>query len=360
MAVLGTGFGQKVHLPALQIHPLTRPVAVYHRDRPTAERLAAEAHVPLGSDSLSEILAHPEVDAVTLATPPFLHYPMGVEVLKAGKALLLEKPTALNGEEAIALWRLAQAEHLVTAVDFEYRFVPAWQYLADLLKSAYLGQPYLIRLDWLMSSRVDPARPWNWYSQRQQGGGVLGALGSHSFDYLYWLFGPARRLQARLQTAIRERPDPIDGHLRRVDADDVALITLELADGTPCQIALSSVCRHGRGHWLEIYGDRGTLILGSSNQQDYVHGFRLWGCQNSNALQELPIPHGYAFAQEYADGRLAPFLRVLDHWVQDLQAGLSTAPSLREGVYSQLLMDLVHAADREGGWKTIPALETVL
>ena len=49
---------------------------------------------------------------------------------------------------------------------------------------------------------------------------------------------------------------------------------LELADGTPCQLSISSVTYNGRGHWLEIYGDKGTLVLGSDNLKDYVHGFK--------------------------------------------------------------------------------------
>jgi predicted dehydrogenase len=286
---------------------------------------------------------------------------LGLECLKAGKALLLEKPTALNVQEAVTLWRMAQSQGLATALDFEYRFVPAWQYLADLLHSGYVGQPYLVRLDWLMSSRVDPSRPWNWYAQREQGGGVLGALGSHSFDYLYWLLGPARRISSNLRTAIQKRPDPLRGELRPVDAEDIALINLELADGTPCQIALSSVCRQGRGHWLEVYGDRGTLIIGSGNQQDYVHGFRLWGSQHNQSLQELPVPQTYAFREDYPDGRLAPFLGVVDYWVNDIQQGTTTVPSLREGVYSQLLMDLCLSSHAEGGVaRDIPPLERVL
>ena len=53
---------------------------------------------------------------------------------------------------------------------------------------------------------------------------------------------------------------------------------LELAGGTPCQVCLV-VYLSRAGTLVEIYGSKGTLVLGSDNQQDYVHGFRLWGSQ---------------------------------------------------------------------------------
>jgi hypothetical protein len=290
VAVIGTGFGQAVHIPGLQSHPRTHLVAVYHRDRAKVESIAATQAIPHACTRLGEVLALSDVELVSVATPPFLHFEMAKAVLRAGKHLLLEKPTTLTVDEAIALYHLAQDQGCSVVLDFEYRFVPAWQYVAELLQSGYVGQPYLIKVDWLMASRANPQRPWNWYSVKQQGGGALGALGSHTFDYLHWLFGPAKRLQARLRTMIKQRPDPQTGQLKPVDADDTCLITLELATGTPCQITISSISRCGRGHWLEVYGDRGTIVLGSSNQKDYVHGFKVWAAKAGDTLEEKAIP----------------------------------------------------------------------
>ena len=66
------------------------------------------------------------------------------------------------------------------------------------------------------------------------------------------------------------------------------------------------------------------------------------------------------FKQTYADGRIAPTLRVVDHWVEMIQQGQTTAPSLREGVYSQLLMDLAHQSHQMGTWVDIPDLDDFL
>ena len=360
VAVVGTGFGQKVHIPGFQAHPRTQLIAVYHRDLDKAKAIADAHNIPHAGDTIEEIVALPQVQAVSISTPPFLHYEMAKTVLQAGKHLLLEKPTALCAAEARELYRLAEAFGVIATLDFEFRFVPAWQRLAELLSEGYVGQKRLIKIDWLVSSRADASRPWNWYSRKDQGGGALGALGSHTFDYITWLFGPVRRLCAQLSTAIPLRPDPSSGELKPVDADDTCMLMVELADGTPCQVCISACTFQGRGHWVEIYGDRGTLVLGSDNQKDYVHGFQLKAALAGQPLAEIEIPKRLAFPQTYADGRIAPFIRVVDQWVRSIEQGEAIAPTLQSGVYSQLLMDLTHQSHTTSSWVDVPNLSAFL
>ena len=200
VGVLGTGFGQKVHIPGLQSHHRTEVVAVYHRDLAKAQAVAEAHHIPHACDSMDEILALTEVQAVTVATPPFLHHAMATAAIKAGKHVLLEKPTALNVAEALEIQALAQQHQRVVTLDFEFRFVPAWQRLSELLAEGYVGNLRFVKVDWTVPSRADASRPWNWYAQKALGGGALGAFASHSFDYITWLFGPIARLSARLSS----------------------------------------------------------------------------------------------------------------------------------------------------------------
>ena len=184
VAVVGTGFGQKIHIPGFKAHHRTEVVAVYHRDRNQAEAIADRHDIPHACDTIEAIVALPQVQAVSVSTPPFAHYPMAATVLQAGKHLLLEKPTALNVQEAKQLHGLAQEHGLAAVMDFEFRFIPAWQRLAELLKENYVGQKRLIKIDWIAGSRANPARVWNWYACKDKGGGALGSIGSHMFDYV--------------------------------------------------------------------------------------------------------------------------------------------------------------------------------
>ena len=355
VAVIGTGFGQKVHIPGLQAHHQTQVLAIYNPDLEKAKSIASDHNIPYARNTIEEILDLPEIAAVTISTPPFLHYEMAKQVLSKGKHLLLEKPTTLNAKEAQELCHLAATNRCVATMDFEFRYIPAWQLFAKTLADGYVGDKRLIKIDWLASSRANPNLSWNWYSQKDKGGGALGAIASHTFDYVNWLFGPTKKLWGQLNTSIKTRPDPNAGNkLKPVDADDTCNIILELADGTPCQICISSVTYQGRGHWVEVYGSKGTLIIGSNNQKDYVHGFKVWGSQNGETLEEINIPERLDFPKVYLDGRIAPFIRLIDNWVQAINTETSLVPSLREGFYSQLLMDLTHESNLTGNWANVP------
>ena len=358
VAVIGTGIGQKIHIPGFQHHPRTEVVAVYNRDLNKAKQIADKHKVFYAYNDLDKILSLPEVDAVSISTPPFLHYDMAKQVLEAKKHLLLEKPMAMNVAQVKELYHLAKAQGVVAIADFEFRYIPAWQLLAEHLEDDYVGKKRLIKIDWLVTSRANPKRDWNWYSQQDAGGGALGSVGSHSFDYINWLFGSVSKLCGYLNCAIPERPDHNDGGIMKpVDADDTCLIMMELADGTPVQLSISSVTYNGRGHWVEIYGEKGTLVLGSSNLKDYVHGFELFAAPAGKSLKKVSIPKKYDFSQVFTDGRLAPFIRVVDRLVTSIDSGKSFVPSLKEGVYSQLLMDLTHKSHEQQSWLNVPSID---
>jgi predicted dehydrogenase len=297
-----------------------------------------------GAPSFGALLADPTIEALVLATPPEPRLALAQAALRAGKHLLLEKPVTQRAEEAQELQRLALAQRLTVAVDFEYRAVPLFQQLAQLLDQGVLGTPWLVKLDWLMSSRANPSRPWNWYAQAAAGGGVLGALGSHAADMLHWLVGPTRRVRGQLSTAIRQRPRPGDGRMEAVDSDDIALLQLELEPGgggpVPAQVTLASVARHGRGCWLELYGSAGTLVLGSNSQTDYVHGFQLWkGEPGERTLRPIPPDPKLAFPRTWEDGRIAPVARLMGWWERAIREGHPMVPGLAEAVASQRVCD---------------------
>jgi predicted dehydrogenase len=350
--VAGLGFGETVHLPALRACAGTEPVALWHPRQERLERACRTAELP-GFTSFEALLADPGIEAVVIATPPGPRFALAREALEAGKHLLLEKPVALEAEQVLELQRLAIERDLSVAVDFEYRAVPVFQQLERLLRDGVLGDPWLVKFDWLMSSRADATRPWSWYSRRSEGGGVLGALGSHAFDILHWLIGTPLELCATLSTAITARPRAGgSGAAEPVDADDIALVQLTLeaspARRVPAQLSLASVTRHGRGCWLELYGSEATLLLGSDNQADYVHGFHLWQARPGEPLQPVAVAPALAFPRTWADGRIAPVARLHGWWSESVRQRRPMLPGLSEGYLSQLCCDLAQASHRSG------------
>ncbi len=348
VGIVGTGFGQKIHLPGFQHLPGCEVVALVSRNR--AKALATG--VPLVFETIDELVQDPTIDLVSLTSPPHLHYAQALSVLQARKHLLCEKPVALNSLEAQAMLNAAETQGVVHGVDFEFRTVPHWCYLKELLDQQAVGQIRLIEGVWQVTSRADPQRPWNWYSQASQGGGALGAIGSHSFDYIEWLFGPVQRLSAHLSTAITTRSDD-SGQPCPVDADDTCTIQFTLQDQTPGTLCLGTALWKGQGHWLRVHGAQGTLVVGSDNLKDYVHGFKLWRADPGQDLTEVVIPQRLAFPQIYQDGRLAPFISLAGRMLRAIETGTPMIPSLKEGLRSQILIDTARQSHQQGRWITV-------
>ena len=200
----------------------------------------------------------PKIDGIIIATPPAPRYELALEAIKAGKHLLLEKPTCLNSEEVKELQRNALKRNLKIAVDYEYRAVPLFMQAKRIINEKKLDEPYFVKLDWLMSSRANPDRPWNWYSDEDSGGGVLGALGTHAFDMIHWLIGPTHSLSAINSTSIKERVCTESKTTKKVTSEDVSISQLQIKSINnnliPVQVNLSAVTKQSRGFSLEIYG----------------------------------------------------------------------------------------------------------
>ena len=357
VGLAGLGFGEKVHLPALYNSKILSPVGIWHPKKERLNKVLQDNTSLSGYKDWLTLTNDPNIDAVIIATPPEHRFKLASEALHAGKHLLLEKPIALNSEEILELQRISMKKKLSVAVDFEYRAVPLFMKAKRIIEEDLIGTPWLVKLDWIMSSRADENRAWNWYSQKEKGGGVIGALGTHAFDLLHWFFGPTIEVKGSTSTSIKERFCPIDNRLKAVTSEDICLAQLNLSDMNsqsiiPAQVTLSSVSRHGRGCWIEVYGDKGTLILGSDNQKDYVHGFGLWYAEKGKKLCSIKPDEDLNFEKKWEDGRIAPVSRIQSWWAESIGNGFPVIPGLSEGLSSQRVCEeLIASASSSMGVK---------
>ncbi len=352
VAIVGLGFGEAVHLPALKANPQFNPISLWHPRFKLLEEVSNRHQIGL-HENWDSLLNDSSIKAIIIATPPEPRFTLAYEALEAGKHLLLEKPVAMNALEIARLQRIAIQNKLTVAVDFEYRAVPLFMQAKKLISQGLIGDPWLVKLDWLMSSRANQSRPWNWYSQAEKGGGVLGALGTHAFDILHWLLGPSKTINGQISTSIKERIEPISGKQREVTSEDIVLAQLQIAKldsdiSIPTQITLSAVTRQGRGCWLEVYGSKGTLILGSKNQNDYVHGFELWLTQIGQEPKSINPDKEFKFDKTWSDGRIAPVARVQSWWAESIYSGEPMIPGLAEAFTSQKVCDRIRESDESG------------
>ena len=351
IAIAGLGFGEKVHIPAALSNKNIELVGLWH-PRPDRLKDACDRHNLKAYETWKDLVNDSEIEGIIIATPPEPRYELALEAIKAGKHLLLEKPTCLNSKQVMELQINALKRNLKIAIDYEYRAVPLFMQAKRIINEGKIDEPFLVKLDWLMSSRADPDRHWDWYSDADSGGGVLGALGTHAFDIIHWLIGPTNYLSAINSISIKERFCPKSKTTKTVTSEDVSISQLQVKsihnNLIPCQVNLSAVTKQSKGFSLEIYGGNGTLILCSDNQKDYVHGFSLWFDPKSEVLKNIQPDSDLAFSKIWTDGRIAPVARIQSWWSQSIIDGTPVVPGLVEGLASQKVCDKVKESNSIG------------
>ena len=356
VGVIGTGFGRAVHVPGFLAVQSATVIGVASSRYEKARQVAQEFSLPRLFTTWRELIQSSEIEAVSIATPPYLHEEMVVAALDAGKAVLCEKPLALNSIQARKMLEAARRAGSVHMVNFEFREIPAWQFVKRIMEAGELGALRHVNVNWIVQSWASPERHWTWRADRGQGGGTLGALGVHAFDYIEWLLGSIRSLTAQLGIRVSRRPDE-SGMWRPVDSEDCCHLLLELEDGTPVNLTISAVALLGKGHWVEIYGEDKVLVLGSDHPSDYGKGFAVWeGARGSTELKERVIPEEFQFEGEFTDGRIAPFVRLAQRFIDAVKENRTDVhPSFEDGFRAQILMDLARQAHEERRWVGVPA-----
>jgi predicted dehydrogenase len=259
IGIIGTGWGARVQAPAFRSVGL-EVVALAGSQAAKTARIAGELGVPWHTDDWRALLARPEVAAVSIVTPPGLHREMALAALEAGKHVLCEKPTAMDAAEAEAMLAAASARPAQLAlIDHELRFLPALRLARELIERGEIGALRHAEVRSVNSSRSDLGRPWNWWSDAAQGGGVLGAIGSHQVDLLrYLLAGEVASAVGLTQTFIAERTDA-EGQRRPVTSDDYVAASLRFVGGATATITASVVAPHDEPLSVSVYGAAGVL-----------------------------------------------------------------------------------------------------
>ncbi|HWW43573.1 MAG TPA: Gfo/Idh/MocA family oxidoreductase, partial [Acidimicrobiia bacterium] len=181
--VIGTGFGARVHVPALQAAGF-EVVALVGRDPDKTARRAARLGVPASSD-VDGLLANPDVAAVSIATPPATHAPLAIAAARAGKHVLCEKPFARDAPEARRMLEAAEAAGVVHLVGTEFRWATGQALLRRVVTSGRIGAPRLATFILQIPLLADPAAEVpEWWSDGGRGGGWTGAQASHVIDQI--------------------------------------------------------------------------------------------------------------------------------------------------------------------------------
>jgi len=274
--VVGSGFGGRIHVPALRAAGFEVVALVGTQAERTARR--AERLGVAGLTDLEVALALPGVQLVSVATPPATHAEVVVAALRAGHHVICEKPFATSVAEARHMVQACTEAGRLGLVGHEFRFLPERALLKRLVADGAVGQPRMATFVSVSDLVADPAaRVPGWWFDPASGGGWLGASGSHLVDQLLWTLGPARWVSAGL-CVVSDRPPG--------SAEDSFSLLVGLEGGGLATLTQSAATFGPGASLARVAGPKGSLRL----EHD-----RLWldGPQGGRAVAvppELSLP----------------------------------------------------------------------
>ncbi|MGH6680500.1 MAG: Gfo/Idh/MocA family protein, partial [Bradyrhizobium sp.] len=186
-----------------------------------AQAFAAEYRIPRWASDFKEVISLPEIDVVSICTPPMLHHPIAVAALAAGKHVICEKPftSSLALLDDIRAAEAASRGRIMPI--FQYRFGQGVWNVRHLIRSGLLGKLYVSSAETAWRRGPDYYRvPWRGKLATELGG-VLLTQSIHIHDLLLWLIGPVSAVSAFKTTRVNA-----------VEVEDCAVASLQLADGS--------------------------------------------------------------------------------------------------------------------------------
>ena len=355
IGIIGAGFARTTQSPGFRDCMGTRIVAITSRNPQHAAAVAKEFEIEHVARDWSELVARGDVDLVSVVTPPATHMEMTLAALDHGKAVLCEKPMAMNAAEAKRMTEAAKKADLLALIDHELRFLKSRRMMRSMLTSGAIGAVrhcnYVFRSDY----RGVLDRPWDWWSDAKMGGGTLGAIGSHVIDSFRWMLSTEIiAVSCMLNTHIAERADKTTGTIRKVTSDDEAKLHFRFADASLTKnatgaAALSVIESGSYENRLEIYGTTGALMV-----------------QETGELWHSPAGSGVWRPVQVHQDPMAPGMRPAS-WsrgftnfacdiVEALREGRKTvkgAATFEDGYRVQLVLDAARASNTSGCWAAV-------
>lgn len=254
-AIFGAGWVAGEHARAYQACARTRLVAVGSRKEASARRCAEYAGAPgaLITTDFDELLRHPEVEVISITTPPDLHADLVVRAAAAGKHLCIEKPLALDWDSCLAMQRAVREAGVRSVVSFVLHWNPSLINTRHLIERGAIGRPYYIEVDyWHGQKKHYPQYPWA--VTKEQGGSSLLSAGCHAVDAMRWFAGVDNEVVEVSAHSVSHKGDNPDWGY-----DPTTLVICRFADGTVGKVAsvLDSVMPYTFN--VDVLGTRGTI-----------------------------------------------------------------------------------------------------
>jgi predicted dehydrogenase len=260
VGVVGAGANtRQLHIPRLKAIDGVEVVSVANRSRASGEKVAQEFNIPTVYDNWRDLVEAPDTDAIVIGTWPYLHCPVTLAALAAGKHVLTEARMAMDAEEAHKMLAAAR-EHpkqvtMIVPSPFTLNVDAAIQ---KHVAEGFLGEIIGVEVRGATPGFPQTNRPMTWRENRDLSGLNVLNMGIWYEAAMRWV-GEATRVMARTRVVVHQRPDPDTGEPRQLTVPDHVEILADMAFGGVGHFHFSAVTGFARPPEAWIHGTDGTL-----------------------------------------------------------------------------------------------------
>ena len=289
------GIAQVAHIPGYQKIAGVELVAICDTNETKLAYVKEKFGISLGLTDYRRVLDMKDVDAVSICAPNYLHAPMAIDAMQAGKHVICEKPICSTGKAAKAILATASQTGKIFMGAFVQRFSKNSMFLKSLIDDGKFGQIYYAKGGYMRRRGIPGLN--GWFTSKACEGGCMADIGVHALDRMFWLMGSPEPVAVMGKVYQKFAAQAIDGGWpppeTRVgeiydgvnDVDDMAQGYVRFADG---RTLLVEACwaSHAPGvSYMQLYGTDCGALEGDS-------GLQLFGELAKEEVDLTPkVPH---------------------------------------------------------------------
>jgi predicted dehydrogenase len=351
LGIIGTsGWTDLIYLSKLHNDPVVEIAALSGRNQERASALATQYAITSTFADYRDLLAHPGLDGVIVATPDDLHLSMTLAAIDAGLNVLCEKPLANSAADAQAMLEAAEQARIKHMVMFTWRWQPHYQFLKSLVEAGSFGRIYRCQFSFLTNFAND--RAYQWRMDPGRANGIVGDLGSHMIDLGNWMLGTVSSVSADLGTAVSRAG--LAGH-EGGSGYDIAHLTLRFANGIQGVVDVTNVSHDADRvvkHVVRIEAEKAAIELEHVFFGPLAGLSLQWFGAGEKEGRALEVPQQFYGKSNRSDlldiyAKEATGARAFGQAIRD---GVQPSPDFADGVRAQLVVDAALRSHAERRW----------
>ncbi|MFB0636138.1 Gfo/Idh/MocA family protein [Bacillus rugosus] len=311
-----------------------------------------------------ELIADPEVDAVSIVTPNHLHAEISIAAAKAGKHILCEKPLARTSQEARLMLEAVEEAGVHHMVAFNFRKTPAVYLAKKFIDEGRIGKVLSFQGTYFQEDLVNPSVPLSWrFYKESAGSGILGDIGAHTIDMARFLVGEFYSVNAQAKTWTKKRPiQPGSAKKGEVEVDDEVSFLINFENGAIGSIEATKNAP-GRKNFItfEIHGEKGTICFNFERMNELevcfaddpaeIRGFR--------TIQTSGI-HPYGELSVAGIGYMETKIAIVHDFFSAIMKGTKNDADFRDGYQNNVICDAVLESAKRQEWVEISSINKLL